>query len=122
MSRTFLCPCRLGGLCYAYRGQAEMIDSDWNTGMCPRCGGFGQCICVNRSVNITYGMMTDQRILELYRLWSEEFYYAQFMHPSPELVQGFREWLRDEHPDHTPVTIGYELEMLAEFHKQEKES
>jgi len=60
--------------------------------------------------------MTDFEILALYSQWSEDYYCAGFLHPSPETVREFRTWLNTRQS----VQTVYEIEMLKEFHKQNK--
>ena len=63
----------------------------------------------------------DKEILALYSQWSEEYYCAGFLHPSPEVVKAFREWLNNPRKlDLKPIQYDYEIEMLEEFHKQEE--
>jgi len=66
--------------------------------------------------------MTDTEILVLYSNWSEEYYCASFLQPSPEAVKEFRNWLKNLHEqDWTSNPLqNYEQEMLKEFHKQEQ--
>jgi len=65
--------------------------------------------------------MTDQEILALYSSWSEEYYCAGFLNPSPGTIKEFRNWLKNLHEqDWTPLQ-NYEQEMLQEFHRQQKE-
>ncbi len=59
---------------------------------------------------------SDESILALYSLWSEEFYAASFMHPDEHTVRQFREWLvRTDHA----AQEDYEHEMLRLFHSLE---
>ena len=65
--------------------------------------------------------MTDSEILRLYGQWSEDYYCAGFLNPSPETVTEFRTWLENlDERDFTeePIQV-YEQEMLKEFHNQE---
>ena len=57
--------------------------------------------------------MTDEEILYFYSQWSEDYYCAGFLIPSPEDPEIL--YLR-------PIQYDYEREMLAEFHKQESAS
>ena len=64
---------------------------------------------------------TNSEILALYCQWSEEYYCAGFLHPSPEVIKEFRRWLHDPRKWYPiPVQYDYEIEMLEEFHKQEE--
>ena len=54
----------------------------------------------------------------LYREWSEEQWCASFMLPNPSFVRAFREWLTELPSE--PVN-SFELEMVAEFERQEAE-
>lgn len=64
--------------------------------------------------------MRDIAIIKLYETWSEAFWCAQFMSPTPEMVRRFRAWL---HWLETCVPEeDFEIEMLAEFHRQEEEA
>ena len=67
---------------------------------------------------------TDDQLLQLYSLWSEECYCAGFLSPDEHSVKEFREWLygysRDKHT--TRKLENYELEFLEEFRRQENES
>jgi len=67
--------------------------------------------------------MTDKEILALYSSWSEEYYCASFLSPSPETVKKFCSWLENPHErDFSKEPIqSYEQEMLKEFHKQKQE-
>jgi len=63
--------------------------------------------------------LSEQGLLDLYSLWSEDRYCASFMHPSEGIVHEFREWLRELRfigPGHLE---DYEDEMLEEFYRQE---
>jgi len=67
--------------------------------------------------------MTNQEkeILALYSIWSEEYYCAGFLTPSPETVKEFRKWLDNPNEIWKKEPIhGYEREMLQEFHRQEQ--
>jgi len=67
-------------------------------------------------------MITDEELLSLYSQWSEEYYCAGFLHPSPESIKGFRKWLNDPRKLYLrTVQYDYERDMLEEFHKQERE-
>lgn len=66
--------------------------------------------------------MDDGRLIELYRMWSESNWAAGFMSPYPDVVVKFREWLRDAPGWSIETAEPYELEMLAEFHRQEAEN
>jgi hypothetical protein len=57
---------------------------------------------------------SDAWIIKLYELWSEEFWAAGFMSPSPDVVQRFYEWLSNWGGDEKPQE-DYELEMLRIF-------
>ena len=66
--------------------------------------------------------MTDEEILYFYSQWSEDYYCAGFLMPSPEDVREFRKWLTDPKILYLrPIQYDYEREMLEEFHKQEEE-
>ena len=66
-------------------------------------------------------VLTDDRLIELYRLWSEENWAASFMSPSEDIVKRFREWLflRRANEVHWEP---YENEMLVEYHRQAAEA
>ena|SRR3990167_162817 len=64
----------------------------------------------------------DRIILAAYCKWSEDFFAATFMTPTPYFVQQFRQWFHKQ-PFHPPApSENYEIEMIREFHKQEGES
>ncbi len=63
-------------------------------------------------------LLTDDRLIEMYRLWSEENWAASFMSPSKEMVERFRKWLFQRINEHHPRD-SYEDEMLVEYHRQE---
>jgi hypothetical protein len=61
-------------------------------------------------------------IIRLYRQWSEDFYAAGFLIPCEETVREFREWLRLKPSREAERALEpYEAEMLAEYHRQERE-
>lgn len=65
--------------------------------------------------------MTDAEIIELYRRWSEETYCAGFMHADSGRVAEFRAWLPGPMGSWAAETAKlYELEMLAEYRRQEE--
>ena len=64
--------------------------------------------------------MMDKDILSLYSQWSEEYYCAGFLTPSPETVKEFCNWLKSRQLESRSVQSVYEKEMLEEFHKQEE--
>lgn len=57
-------------------------------------------------------------LLALYSFWSEEFYAAGFMNPTPGTVGQFRRWLKDT-LETAPPQEDYEREFLEEFRRQE---
>ena len=67
--------------------------------------------------------VTDAELVQMYEHWSEEIYCAGFMQPTTESVAQFREWIQVVNPIRwTPERAeSYELEMLAEYHRQEAE-
>ena len=68
--------------------------------------------------------MRDAEIVSLYREWSEATYAAGFMSigPSPSfMVKQFRDWLRTRGDGWNRINAEqYELAMLDEFHRQER--
>lgn len=61
--------------------------------------------------------LDDNKLIELYGMWSEAFYAAGFIEPIEETVQQFRKWLHSTPP--YKQLFSYEQEMLDEYHKQE---
>ena len=63
-------------------------------------------------------MRTDAELLALYRAWSEDFYAASFLTPSPGTVASFRGWLKAQDREHKPLDE-YEKRFLWQYHSQE---
>jgi len=63
--------------------------------------------------------LSDQGILDLYALWSEDNYCASFMLPCEDIVREFRAWLRELRFTGPGNLQDYEEKMLAEFYHQE---
>ena len=63
---------------------------------------------------------TDSEVIRLYREWSELTWASGFYRSSPAVVGHFRRWLTQQ-VSQLHKFKDYELEMLAEFRKQESE-
>lgn len=57
-------------------------------------------------------------IIALYGEWSEAFYAAGFIDPSPATVNEFRKWVHSRQESNV-TPLDYEMDMLKEFFIQE---
>lgn len=62
---------------------------------------------------------SEQGLIQLYRLWSEEFFAASFISPSSETVKIFRKWVKHLEEDSKTHLEDYEKNMIMEYYKQE---
>ena len=62
--------------------------------------------------------LTDKQLVRFYRAWSEEYYCAGFISPSPETVDRFIEWLRAEPHETDHPFENYELKMVHFFREK----
>ena len=58
------------------------------------------------------GLRGDRRLVELYSEWSEEYYAAGFISPTPSSVESFVRWLSARRAAAPAALKDYELAML----------
>ena len=65
-------------------------------------------------------MISEEGILTLYRLWSEEYFSASFMSPSPDIIKMFRNWVKALDGTYSGKNLeDYEKSMIMEYLTQE---